>query len=105
MSSAGAQRQWCVTGARLAAVKYKLAFDRYIHDRGYTGIRSLVAFSGTVEDPDDPGSSYTEVSMNDGLAESELPGDFRAPTITGFFWSQRSIRPASISPCCRRCMW
>jgi type I restriction enzyme R subunit len=35
-----------------------------------------VAFSGTVEDPDDPGSSYTEVSMNGGLAESELPEVF-----------------------------
>ena len=57
-------------------MKYKLAFDRYIRDQGYSGIRSLVAFSGTVEDPDDPGSSYTEVSMNDGLAESELPETF-----------------------------
>ena len=65
-----------VTGSRLAAVKYKLAFDRYIKEQGYIGIRSLVAFSGTVEDPDDPGSSYTEVSMNDGLAESELPETF-----------------------------
>ena len=72
----GRAKAMVVTGARLAAVKYKLAFDRYIHDRGYTGIRSLVAFSGTVEDPDDPGSSYTEVSMNDGLAESELPETF-----------------------------
>ena len=65
-----------VTGSRLAAVKYKLAFDRYIKEQGYTGIRSLVAFSGTVEDPEDPGSSYTEVSMNNGLAESELPEAF-----------------------------
>ena len=72
----GRAKAMVVTGARLAAVKYKLAFDRYIHDRGYTGIRSLVAFSGTVEDPDDPASSYTEVSMNDGLAESELPETF-----------------------------
>ena len=72
----GRAKAMVVTGARLAAVKYKLAFDRYIHDRGYTGIRSLVAFSGTVEAPDDPGSSYTEVSMNDGLAESELPETF-----------------------------
>ena len=72
----GRAKAMVVTGARLAAVKYKLTFDRYIHDRGYTGIRSLVAFSGTVEDPDDPGSSYTEVSMNDGLAESELPETF-----------------------------
>jgi type I restriction enzyme R subunit len=72
----GRAKAMVVTGSRLAAVKYKLAFDRYIKAQGYDGIRSLVAFSGTVEDPDDPGSSYTEVSMNDGLAESELPETF-----------------------------
>jgi type I restriction enzyme, R subunit len=72
----GRAKAMVVTGSRLAAVKYKLAFDRYIKDHGYSGIRSLVAFSGTVEDPDDLGSSYTEVSMNGGLAESELPETF-----------------------------
>ena len=72
----GRAKAMVVTGSRLAAVKYKLAFDRCIEERGYTGIRSLVAFSGSVEDPDDPGSSYTEVGMNDGLAESELPETF-----------------------------
>ena len=72
----GRAKAMVVTGSRLAAVRYKLAFDRYIKEKGYTGIRSLVAFSGTVEDPDDPGSSYTEVAMNDGLAESELPETF-----------------------------
>jgi type I restriction enzyme R subunit len=72
----GRAKAMVVTGSRLAAVKYKLAFDRYIKERGYTGIRSLVAFSGSVEDPDDPGSCYTEVAMNDGLAESELPETF-----------------------------
>lgn len=73
---AGRAKAMVVTGTRLAAVKYKLAFDRYIKDNGYGGIRSLVAFSGSVEDPDDPGSAYTEVAMNDGLAESELPETF-----------------------------
>ncbi len=72
----GRAKAMVVTGSRLAAVKYKLAFDRYIKTNGYTGIRSLVAFSGSVEDPEDPGSSYTEVSMNDGLAETELPETF-----------------------------
>ncbi|MFZ1574804.1 MAG: DEAD/DEAH box helicase family protein [Chromatiaceae bacterium] len=72
----GRAKAMVVTSSRLAAVKYKLAFDRYIKDQGYTGLRSLVAFSGTVEDPDDPGSSYTEVSMNAGLAESALPEAF-----------------------------
>lgn len=73
---AGRAKAMVVTGSRLAAVKYKLAFDRYIKDHGYSGIRSLVAFSGSVEDPDDPGASYTEVAMNEGLAESELPETF-----------------------------
>lgn len=73
---AGRAKAMVVTGSRLAAVKYKLAFDRYIKDHGYSGIRSLVAFSGSVEDPDDPGASYTEVAMNEGLAESELPEAF-----------------------------
>ena len=72
----GRAKAMVVTGSRLAAVKYKLAFDRYIKDNGYVGIRSLVAFSGSVEDPDEPGSAYTEVAMNNGLAESELPETF-----------------------------
>src|SRR5208337_4554862 len=35
-----------------------------------------VAFSGSVEDPDFPGSHYTEVAMNGGLPEKELPQRF-----------------------------
>jgi type I restriction enzyme R subunit len=72
----GRAKAMVVTGSRLSAVKYKLAFDAYIRDRAYTGIRSLVAFSGTVEDDELPGSSYTEVGMNGGLSESELPEAF-----------------------------
>jgi type I restriction enzyme R subunit len=72
----GRAKAMVVTGSRLSAVKYKKAFDRYIHDRGYQGIRALVAFSGTVEDPDDPSSTFTEVGMNNGLPEKELPEKF-----------------------------
>lgn len=72
----GRAKAMVVTGSRRAAVKYKLAFDRYIKANGYTGIRSLVAFSGSLEEPEDSGITYTEVSMNDGLAESELPETF-----------------------------
>ena len=72
----GRAKAMVVTGSRLSAVKYKQAFDRYIKDKGYTGIRALVAFSGTVQDPDLPGSAFTEVGMNDGLSERELPERF-----------------------------
>ncbi len=72
----GRAKAMVVTGSRRAAVKYKLAFDRYIKEHGYTGIRSLVAFSGSIEEPEDSDNNYTEVSMNEGLAESELPEAF-----------------------------
>jgi type I restriction enzyme R subunit len=72
----GRAKAMVVTGSRLSAVRYKKAFDRYIHDKSYQGIRALVAFSGSVEDPEIPGSSYTEVGMNDGLPEKELPEKF-----------------------------
>lgn len=72
----GRAKAMVVTGSRLSAVRYKKAFDRYVRDKGYQGIRALVAFSGTVEEPDDPGSAFTEVGMNDGLPEKELPERF-----------------------------
>lgn len=65
-----------VTDSRLHAVRYKQAFDQYIQNKGYTDVRSLVAFSGSVEDPDLPGVSYTEVGMNNGISEKGLPEAF-----------------------------
>jgi type I restriction enzyme R subunit len=38
----GRAKAMVVTASRLAAVKYKQGFDRYIKDKGYTGIRALV---------------------------------------------------------------
>ena len=72
----GRAKAMVVTDSRLSAVRYKLAFDKYIKEKGYTDIKTLVAFSGTVIDPDIPGKSWTEVGMNDGIRESELPGKF-----------------------------
>ncbi|MDN5938717.1 MAG: hypothetical protein L0H83_08640, partial [Salinisphaera sp.] len=37
----GRAKAMVVTSSRLHAVRYKLAFDKYIADRGYEGIRSL----------------------------------------------------------------
>ena len=72
----GRAKAMVVTGSRLQAVKYKQAFDAYVKRHGYEGIRSLVAFSGTVYHPDEADRPYTEVGMNDGIAESELPEAF-----------------------------
>ena len=65
-----------VTGSRLQAVKYKLSFDGYIEKKGYDDIRCLVAFSGEVTDDKAPTVTYTEVQMNDGIKEGELPEKF-----------------------------
>lgn len=67
-----------VTGSRLEAVRYKQGFDQYIQAKGYP-IRSLVAFSGKVEDDKLPNTSYTEVDMNGGIKEKDLPDAFATP--------------------------
>jgi type I restriction enzyme R subunit len=72
----GRAKAMVVTGSREAAVRYKLAFDAYIKKQSYHGIKSLVAFSGSLELDDVPGHSFTEVGMNDGMPESELPERF-----------------------------
>jgi type I restriction enzyme R subunit len=74
----GQAKAMVVTGSRLHAVRYKLAFDAYIKKKGYTDVNALVAFSGEVEDPDTK-VKYTEVGMNGGLREAELPERFEEP--------------------------
>lgn len=74
----GQAKAMVVTGSRLEAVRYKQEFDRYIQAKGYP-IKSLVAFSGTVEDDQVPEKTYTEVEMNCGVKEKELPATFSKP--------------------------
>lgn len=47
-----------VTRSRLHVERYKQAFDAYIIDKDYQYINALVAFSGTVQEPDLPDSSH-----------------------------------------------
>lgn len=44
----GRAKAMVVTNSREHAVRYKLAFDQYLQEKGYIGIKSLVAFSGDV---------------------------------------------------------
>ena len=71
----GRAKAMVVTGSRLEAVRYKLGFDRYIAEKGYS-IKTLVAFSGTVTDDKMPEKTYTEEGMNLGIREKELPDKF-----------------------------
>lgn len=74
----GRAKAMVVTGSRLEAVRYKQSFDKYIRDKGYP-IKSLVAFSGAVQDDKLADVSYTEEAMNGGLREKELPERFASP--------------------------
>jgi type I restriction enzyme R subunit len=77
----GQGKAMVVTSSRIQAVRYKLAFERYLAENGLTDIRPLVAFSGTVQDPD-TGIEYTEPGMNRDMitgkpiSEGQLPERF-----------------------------
>ncbi len=71
----GKAKAMVLTGSRLEAVRYKQSFDKYIAKKGYP-IKTLVAFSGTVQDDKVKDKSYTEEGMNNGVREKELPDVF-----------------------------
>lgn len=70
----GKAKAMVVTSSRLHAVRYKEEFDKYIKEKGYTDIKTLVAFSGKVIYEKYP-EGVTEVELN-GIKEKELPKKF-----------------------------
>jgi type I restriction enzyme, R subunit len=68
----GRAKAMVVTSSRLHAVRYKLALDKYVADKGYPDVRTLVAFSGKVLDD---GDEFTEPGMN-AFPESETAQRF-----------------------------
>jgi len=68
----GQAKAMIVTQSREHALRYWQQLTRYIEDKGYTGLKALVAFSGdlTVD-----GMVWTEATAN-GFAETELPKKF-----------------------------
>jgi type I restriction enzyme R subunit len=67
----GKAKAMIVTRSRLHAVRYKLAVDKYLAERGYA-FKALVAFSGSVQDG---GKTYTESGMN-GFPETQTAKTF-----------------------------
>ena len=70
----GKAKAMLVTSSRLHAVRYKEEFDKYIKEKGYTDIKTIVAFSGKVIYDDYP-EGVTETELN-GFKENELPKKF-----------------------------
>ncbi|NLD46822.1 MAG: type I restriction endonuclease subunit R, partial [Clostridiaceae bacterium] len=71
----GHAKAMVITGSREEAVKYRIAFEEYIIKKGYNNIHALVAFSGKVKIKGDD-TEYSEVYMNEGLLEKDLPKKF-----------------------------
>ena len=80
----GQAKAMVVTSSRLHAVRYMQAFERYIANNKIVDVRPLVAFSGTVKDPE-TGIEYTEPGMNTdavsgkSISEKQLPDRFASP--------------------------
>lgn len=75
----GEAKAMVVTSSRLEAVRYKLAFEKYITQKGYENLNAMVAFSGDVTDPDYDeftptkyAHPYTEKSMNPNLRGRDM---------------------------------
>jgi type I restriction enzyme R subunit len=67
-----------VVGSRIEAVRWQLAIEKYIKQRGYR-IGTLVAFSGEVNDPESGPDAFTEHSkaLNPGLKGRDIREAFR----------------------------
>ncbi|MEN9908928.1 MAG: hypothetical protein RLZZ540_2077 [Bacteroidota bacterium] len=70
----GKAKAMVVSSSRLHAVRYKEEFDRYITEKGYTDVKTIVAFSGKVIHDASP-EGVTEVELN-GFSEKMLPKKF-----------------------------
>ena len=85
----GKAKAMVVTGSRVEAVRWKKYLDRYIADAGVQDVRSLVAFSGTVEDPTNVGEGLTERTQNPGvqpdLAEAFKPATYNVMIVAEKF--------------------
>jgi len=61
----GQGKMMVATASRLAAVRYYHEVRKYLKANGYDDVEIMIAFSGTIKDPDDPtGIEYSESGMN-----------------------------------------
>jgi len=74
----GHAKAMVVTSSRKAAVRYKLAFDKYVKDNKIDDVRALVAFSGEVTDDESGVDKLPETSalLNPGLKGRDMRDAF-----------------------------
>lgn len=76
----GQAKAMVVVSSRLEAVRWQLAINRYIRDRGYP-LKTLVAFSGEVNDKESGPDPFKETSkeLNPGLDGRDIRTAFNEP--------------------------
>ena len=74
----GQAKAMVVVASRVEAVRWQLAIDKYIKERGYP-IRALVAFSGEVSDKESGSDGFTEnsVALNPNLKGRDIREAFK----------------------------
>ena len=70
----GQAKAMVVTSSRKSAIRYKMAFDKYIKEHGIEdSMQAMVAFSGKVEDDlEGVAKEYTEANMNPNLRGRDM---------------------------------
>ena len=69
----GKGKMMVVTSSRLAAVRYFHEIKRYLRTKHYDDVEILVAFSGSIKDPEDTNDTeYTESGLNVDAAGSHV---------------------------------
>jgi type I restriction enzyme, R subunit len=86
----GQAKAMVVTSSRIEAVRYKLAFDKYLDRLGYKDLRAMVAFSGEVIDPESADFPLTERNMNPQLKGRDMrkafdTGDYQVMIVANKF--------------------
>ena len=72
----GKAKAMVVTGSRVEAVRYKIAFEKYISEKKYKDVYPLVAFSGDVTDLESGPEDFNEKNMNPNMKGSNIPAAF-----------------------------
>ncbi len=86
----GQAKAMVVTSSRIEAVRYKLAFDKYLKRLGYRDLRAMVAFSGEIVDPESADFPLTERNMNPELKGRDMrkafdTGDYQVMIVANKF--------------------
>jgi len=101
----GRGKAMVVVGSRKEAVRWQLAINAFIADRGYP-VRTLVAFSGEVSDAESGPEAFTEnsVALNPDLEGRDIREAFKGDQYQILLVANK-FQTGLTSRCCAACTW